>query len=285
MEVSMERLQQYDVFHLPIEDIFYDEEFNCRGDFTLQSIDDLAASIRLNELQLPIIVQPYEKEPGYKYRLLAGHRRFKAVTQFLEWTHVPATVRENLTEHQARLINLMENLERKNLNILEEAKALRGLYPDGVSLCVASKEINQPTRWVHIRQRLLRLPEEVQKWAAAGMLSAVNIEGIFQLKWADDQIQAAKDITRSKEKYGKTARLRIRPEYRRKFSQRKTKNELSDMVAHLFSVQCSGLGTRLLAWAAGQLTDAEIERDIQNAPTYQQLSGYVSPYIAGYQDQ
>jgi ParB/RepB/Spo0J family partition protein len=274
----MKRLKQYDVFHLPVEDIFYDEEFNCRGSFTLQSIGDLADSIRLNDLQFPIVVQPYKKEPGYKYRLLAGHRRFKAVTTILGWTEVPATVRKRLSEHQARIINLTENLERKDLNILEEAKALCGLYPDGVSLRKAAKEIKRPTRWIHIRRKLLAMPEEVQKWAAAGMISAVNIETISQLTTEGDQIQAATEITRSKKKYGKTRRLRVRPEYRRKFRQRKTKQELSDMIAHLFEVQCNGFATRLLAWAGGQLTDAEIERDIQHAPGYKKAKGYVSPY-------
>lgn len=274
----MKRLKQYDVFHLPVEDIFYDEEFNCRGNFTLQSIGDLADSIHLNDLQFPIVVQPYTKEPDYKYRLLAGHRRFKAVTMILGWMEVPATVRERLSEHQARIINLTENLERKDLNILEEAKALSCLYPDGVSLRNAAKEIKRPTRWVHIRRKLLALPEEVQKWAAAGMISAVNIETISMLTTEDDQIQAATEITRSKKKYGKTSRLRIKPEYRRKFCQRKTKQELSCMIAHLFEVECDGFATRLLAWAGGQLKDAEIERDIQYAFGYKKANGYVSPY-------
>ena len=274
----MERLKQYDVFHLPVEDIFYDEEFNCRGSFTLQSIDDLADSIKVNELQFPIVVQPYDQEPGYKYRLLAGHRRFKAVTAFLKWEAVPATVRKGLTEHQARIINLTENLERKDLNILEEAKALSGLYPDGISLRKAAKEIKRPTRWIHIRQKLLALPEEVQKLASAGMLSAVNIETISQLTTWSDQVEAATEITRSKEKYGMTSRLRVRPEFRRRFRYRKTKQEISDMIAHLFEVQCHGLATRALAWVSGQVTDAEIEKDIQDDPEYTKPRGYISPY-------
>lgn len=165
----MKRLEQYDVYELPVADIFYDAGFNCRGSFTPQSVHDLSESIKENGLQFPVVVQPCDTA-AYKYRLLAGHRRFKAVTLFLKWSSIPAPVRSELTEHQVRLLNLTENLERKDLNMLEEAKAIHNLYPAGVSLRKASKELKRPTRWIHARLRLLDLPQEVQKWAAAGGL-------------------------------------------------------------------------------------------------------------------
>jgi len=273
----MNRLEQYDVYDLPVTEIYYDARFNCRGSFTPQSVHDLSESIRENGLQFPVVVQPFEK-PGFKYRLLAGHRRFKATTIFLKWERIPATVRRDLTEHQARILNLTENLERKDLNMLEEANALKNLYPEGVSLRAAARELKRPTRWVHARLRLLTLPKEAQKWAAAGVISAINIEAISLLETKAEQIKAVKTIVQCKKQNGKTRHLTLDPKYRRKFRHRKSKEQLGEMVAHLFEVNCAGLATRVLAWAAGKLTDEQIEEDIRSAPEYDPPVGYIGPY-------
>ena len=55
-------------------------------------------------------------------------------------------IRAGLSDHEARMLNFVENLERKDLNLLEEARALGRLYPEGVSLRVAAAEIKRPTR-------------------------------------------------------------------------------------------------------------------------------------------
>jgi len=273
----MNRLKQYDTYELPVTEIFYDARFNCRGAFTPQSVHDLSESIRENGLQFPVVVQPFKK-PGYRYRLLAGHRRFQAVTTFLKWKRIPATIKHGLTEHQARLLNLTENLERKDLNMLEEANALKNLYPEGITLRGAARELKRPTRWVHARWRLLKLPKEAQKWAAAGVISAVNIEAISLLETKAEQIKAVKAIVRCKIQNGKTCHLALDPKYGRKFRCRKTKEQLGEMVAHLFAVNCAGLATRVLAWGAGELTDEQIEEDIRSAPEYYSPDGYVGPY-------
>jgi len=272
----MKRLAQYDTFELPVADIYYDNAFNCRGSFTPQSVSDLAESIKEIGLQFPVVVQPYDK--GYKYRLLAGHRRFRAVTIFLKWSTIPAAIRSDLNEHQAALLNLTENLERKNLNMLEEARALRNLYPEGVSLRQAAKEVKRPTRWIHTRLRLLELPEEVQQWAAAGVLAAVNIETIHNLETDAERIQATKEIVRYRKTHGATQPLSVmHPKFRRKYNYRKSKAQIAQMIAHLYAVECDGLATRVLAWVTGGVENEEIEKDIQNAPGYQPPEGYVSP--------
>jgi ParB family chromosome partitioning protein len=262
----MKRLTQYDVYELPIEEIFYDAGFNCRGDFTPQSVHELSESIDEIGLQFPVVVHPYKRRKGFKYRLLAGHRRYKAVTMFLKWTQIPAVIRTDLNERSCRVLNLTENLERKDLNILEEARALHNLYPKGVSLRVASKELKRPTRWVHARLRLLELPEEVQKLAAAGVIPAYQIEAIHKLETPEAQIEAAQAYAKSPTRIGRKSRVPTR--YRRKFRDRRTKQQISDMIDHLINVHCDGLTTRLLAWTMGRLTEEEIEKDIQNEPTY-----------------
>ena len=272
MNADMKRLEQYDAFDIPLKDIFYDESFNCRGAFTVQSLNDLSASISKIGLKFPIAVQPWEDH----YRLLAGHRRFKAVNKLLGWKTIPAVIYKGLDEHQARILNITENLERKDLNILEEAKAIAALYPDGVSLRVAAKELKRPTRWVHIRLRLLELPEKVQMKAALGLLSAVNIEAICQLP-EEEQVAAAEMLAKFKKEVG-TRKVGRKVPITRSFRDRKSKDQLSKMAALLLNAGLDGLSTRLIAWAAGYLSDVDIKKDIKHYAKDYKFTDKESPF-------
>ena len=264
LQHEIERLTRYDAYAIPVASIFYDESFNCRGPFTRESIDDLAASIRDNTLEFPVIVQPWMKD-GKDYRLLAGHRRFAAVTEVLKWATIPASIRRNLTERQARVLNLTENLERKDLNPLEEAQALGRLFPEGVTLKAAAAELKRPTRWVHDRLRLLTLPEEVQQLAAARLIAMCNVQVLMALP-PEEQLAAARAIVAVKREHGKTASLKhLDPKQRRAFGYRKSKAEINNMVAKMLGRGIEGLGPRMGAWCAGYISDAEFEKDIEEA--------------------
>jgi len=269
----MKRLRQYDTYLVPATDIVFDAEFNCRGAFSPQSVGDLAQSIKDHGLQTPVTVRP---APADKYLLLAGHRRFEAMTVLLKWLEIPSIVRDDLTEHQARIFNLTENLERKDLNMMEEALAVQKLYPDGVSLRQAARELKRPTRWVQCRLKLLTLTTDVQKWASTGHLSALNIELLSKLE-GSRQSKAVNDIVTHKQQHGKTRAMASR--YQRKFKGRKTKSQLAKMVEHLYNVNCDGLACRILAWSAGRITDFEIEEDLRNEPNYRDPGpDYDPPY-------
>lgn len=264
----MKRIEQYDVFPVPVSQIYYDVDFNCRGQFTLASVEELARSIEELGLQFPLVVQPAEevegfKQEGFRWRLIAGHRRFRAVTTFLKWTEIPATVWRGMTERQAQLFNFTENLERKDLNVLEEARALGRLFPKGVSLIKAARELKRHTRWVHARFRVLKLPEEVQIKVAAGTLSLVDVEVLSQFDSPEEQIKAANEIAKAK-------RLGRKPsdgKLSRKFRYRKTKSQINRMIAKLMDSGIDGLTTRALAWTAGSISDDEFEDDIRREST------------------
>jgi len=260
----MKRLEQYDVFSLPVSEVFYDADFNCRGAFTLQSVEELAQSIDELGLQFPVVVQPSEEieeleHEGFRWRLIAGHRRFRAVTTFLKWTEIPASVWQGLTERQARMFNFTENLERKDLNVLEEARALGRLFPQGTSLREAARELKRHTRWVQARFRLLRLPKEVQIKVAAGTLSLVDMEAVAQFETPDEQIKAANDIAKAKRR----GRHPSETKPGRSFRYRKTKSQINQMIAKLMEHGLDGLTTRALAWAAGSIGDNEFDEDIR----------------------
>jgi len=264
----MKRLEQYDVFSLPVSQVFYDADFNCRGQFTLASVEELAQSIDELGLQLSVVVQPAEEvkgfeQEGYRWRLIAGHRRFRAVTTFLKWTEIPATVWNGLTDRQARMFNFTENLERQDLNVLEEARALGRLFPDGASLREAARELKRHTRWVQARFRLLKLPEEVQIKVAAGTLSLVDVDILSQFDTPEDQIKAAAEIAKAKRHGRKPSEGRPG----RKFRYRKTKAQINRMIAKLMDHGIDGLTTRALAWAAGSISDDDFEEDIRREST------------------
>jgi ParB family chromosome partitioning protein len=145
----MKPLDQYQAYSIPAAAIYYDAAFNCRGEFTLQSVKELAESIaQAGRMICPLAVQPWATEPGFQYRLIVGHRRFRAVTELLKWTEVPAYICEGLSDHDARILNLVENLQRKSLNILEEAHAIQKLYPKGSTVREAAAELKRPRMWV-----------------------------------------------------------------------------------------------------------------------------------------
>lgn len=249
---------------IAVDRIFYDADFNCRGEFTLQSVKDLADSItKVGRLIYPVLVQPWATK-GYEYRLIVGYRRYKAITTFLKWPLIPAIVCRGLTAHQATLLNLTENLERKDLNIWEEARALKRLYPRGVTLARAKEELNKTTNWVSIRLRLLQMPPEIQQKAAAGLLSQANLAIIQQL-YGKDQLIATRQIVEARQR-GTGKRL---PGLDRKLKHRskypRGKEEINKMVEHMLLLNIGGLAPRVGAWCAGHITDEVLLEEIAAA--------------------
>jgi ParB/RepB/Spo0J family partition protein len=269
----MKPLEQYQAYPLAAAAIYYDAAFNCRGDFTLQSVKELAESItEAGRLICPVVVQPWTKEPGFQYRLIVGHRRFRAATEFLKWTEIPAYVCEGLSDHQARMLNLVENLQRKSLNVLEEARAIQNLYPRGVTLRQAAQELKQPTRWVHVRLRLLRMPEVVQQKAAAGLLSQANLETLAGMESPEDQIFTARKIVEARER-GKGKFL---PGLDRACKRRagvRSREEINRMIERMLAAGIVGLPPRVAAWCAGCVPDEELLAEIETATPQLRANG------------
>lgn len=142
---------------------------NAREDFG--DLDDLAKSIAAVGLLEPIIVRPAK---AGKYELVAGERRLKAV-KLLKWKEIPATVRE-LSDREAAEVRLLENLDRKTLNPIEEAGALRQLAELGHD----AGSLAELTRWTQEsitgRLGLLELSDEWQALLKAGELSPAAAE-------------------------------------------------------------------------------------------------------------
>lgn len=263
----MDRVAKYDAFDIPVGSIFYDSSFNCRGEFTYQSVLELSQSIAARGLDFPLVVQPAADVEGglpggEDYRLLCGHRRFRAIIQFLKWEKLPCQVRAGLTDYEARLLNLTENLERHDLNLLEESLAIGRLFPDGTPQYEIARVLHRSRPWVSYRVAILKFPEELQQWIAARMLSFRDVR--FLVKQPPDrQVEAARvlmreDGKREDRKPDAGPAITVKGFYRRK-----RRSQINRMIERLFEAGLTGLYPRLLVWTTGQLSESEIETDIQ----------------------
>ena len=153
------------ILKIPLTKILADDEFNCRGEINPIDVVDLAKDIELHGgLIQPVIVMSLDSErkkkyPEKDYLLIVGYRRFISHRDILNWNNIEAVIEEKFTtELEARLANLSENLQRKNLDILQEAKAIKKLRMLGISRDEVAKRMVMSMGWVQIRFMLLDLP-------------------------------------------------------------------------------------------------------------------------------
>jgi|SRR5215831_7206355 len=135
---------QNQIVELPVEMIYSDDNMNCRGRIAPYDVLELARSIEKSGLLSPIAVQPYDSVPGFRYRIILGHRRHKAF-QVLKRETIPCVVKDGLTEVQVRILNLQENIERKDLNVLQEAHAIQKFKLAGYTLAEVANMVGMST--------------------------------------------------------------------------------------------------------------------------------------------
>ncbi|GAJ26394.1 chromosome (plasmid) partitioning protein ParB [Liquorilactobacillus sucicola DSM 21376 = JCM 15457] len=149
---------QQRITELPLEQII-PNRFQPRKVFADDKINELAETIREHGLLQPIIVRQYEPE---HYEIIAGERRFRAVTQ-LEWEKVPALIRE-MSDTEAASMAVIENLQREGLTAIEEARAYKDLMKlNQLTQSGLAKAIGKSQSFVANKLRLLKLSEFAQQ--------------------------------------------------------------------------------------------------------------------------
>jgi ParB family chromosome partitioning protein len=152
-----------------------------RKEFHQEELDELIHSVTEFGVLQPIVVRPLATPEGpIQYELIMGERRLRAATAAGLAT-IPAVVRE--TEDDAMLRDaLLENLHRANLNALEEASAYQQLLSDfGITQDELATKLGRSRPQVTNTLRLLRLPADVQKKVAAGVLSAGHARALLAM--------------------------------------------------------------------------------------------------------
>jgi ParB/RepB/Spo0J family partition protein len=264
--VTVEATTGLKIQDIPVDELHADNDFNCRGSIGPGDVIDLARSMSEQGLQQPITVQPYSPEEqiatGFKYRIISGYRRYNAAAKILKWPTIPCIVRTGLSNVEARLLNLGENLHRKELNILQEAKALLNLKIAGLGQEEVSKRLDQSRGWVQVRFYLLELPEEIQKEAAAGLLTQQNIRDLYTMPSNAQRIETVKKIKDAKIRGTKTPKVSTKKTSM--FAKKaRDRQEIFDMMEHIQDNIGNNIGTRCMAWAAGEISDLDLYRDIK----------------------
>jgi len=163
--------------------------FQPRKDFAPESLQELADSIREQGIVQPLIVRPQ----GGNFELIAGERRWRAA-QMLGLAEVPVIVRQ--ADDRAVLeLALIENLQRENLNAIEEAQGYAQLIGQfQLTQEEAAKKVGKGRVVVANALRLLKLAPELQAYVRDGLLSVGHAKAILGLSSADDQKDAAQRV-------------------------------------------------------------------------------------------
>lgn len=261
---------------IPLDDIFSDNEFNCRGIINPVSVQDLAQAIAKDGLLSPIIVQPWSKEANFKWRIVCGHRRFLAYRVNRQKglpnsDKIDCIVRNKLTEDQAYILNLSENVKRADLNIMQEANAIKRFFLLGWNLQRIAEELRVLKPWVQVRVALLTLPEEIQKRAEAGILTQYQIQEIASMSTKEEQLAACRAAVDWKLKGNRgSLKLKIRQskvlKERSVFEtgQARSRQDIGIMQAAIQdALNDDHILARGLGWAAGFVSSYDLAKDIQ----------------------
>ena len=150
--------------------------YQPRKEFSEEKIQELAHSIKENGLIQPIIVR---KSPVLGYEILAGERRYRASIA-AGLAEVPVIVKQ-LSDQDMMLHSIIENLQRENLNPIEEAKAYQSLIDKGFTHTEIAEKMGKSRPYITNLVRLLGLPKHILTEVESGKLSQAHARLLIQL--------------------------------------------------------------------------------------------------------
>ncbi|MFS9181674.1 ParB/RepB/Spo0J family partition protein [Streptococcus timonensis] len=150
--------------------------YQPRKDFPEEKIKELAQSIKENGLIQPIIVR---QSPVIGYEILAGERRYRA-SILAGLSEVPVIVK-NLSDQDMMLHSIIENLQREDLNPVEEAKSYQSLIDKGFTHAEIAEKMGKSRPYITNLVRLLSLPDDILTEVENGRLSQAHARLLIQL--------------------------------------------------------------------------------------------------------
>lgn len=160
-----------------------------RTHFDEKELQELADSIREHGVLQPLLV----RKDGKGYQIIAGERRYQA-SKLAEITEVPVIVKD-VDETEVLAIALIENLQRSDLNPIEEARGYKQLIDaSGMTQDALSKAVSKSRSAITNALRLLDLPESVQQMLFEGKLTAGHARAILAVPYEDARIKLAEKV-------------------------------------------------------------------------------------------
>ena len=160
-----------------------------RTNFEEENLEELAQSIRANGVVQPIIV----RRKGKNYQIIAGERRWRA-SQKAELKKIPAVVKDVKDEKLLELA-LIENIQRQELNAIEEARAYKNLIKTlGLTQEMVAERVGKSRTVITTFLRLLKLPEDIQALLEDGEITAGHARALLMTNEEDLQRRLARKI-------------------------------------------------------------------------------------------
>ena len=150
--------------------------YQPRKEFDGEKLDELAQSIKENGVIQPIIVR---QSPVIRYEILAGERRYRA-SLLAGLTSIPAVVKQ-LSDQEMMVQSIIENLQRENLNPIEEARAYESLVEKGFTHAEIADKMGKSRPYISNSIRLLSLPEQILSEVENGKLSQAHARSLVGL--------------------------------------------------------------------------------------------------------
>ena len=174
-----------------------------RKDFDPRAIEELASSIKKYGILQPLLVTKEEKDAprglNVEYQLIAGERRWRAA-RLLNLPQVPVIIKDSFLEDKVKLeMALVENLQREDLNAMEEAEAYIRLQQDfNLTQKEIGERVGKSREVVANSLRLVELPGEMKESLRAGRISRTHARALLAFKDADQQRAMYKQILAGK---------------------------------------------------------------------------------------
>ena len=242
-------------------DLLRPNRFQPRTTMDDSRIEELSKSIRSNGIIQPIVVRKAEKG----YEIIAGERRWRA-SQRAGLQKVPIVVRD-IPEDRMLAAALIENIQRENLNPIEEAQAYRRLADDyHLTQDQISEAVGKERSTVANVMRLLRLPNEIRENLSGGTLSMGHARALLSLPDEQAQLRVSREVV------SRTLSVRETESMVKKALEPETKKEETPKDVHTRAAEEKlrfALGTRVRITRKGK--GGRIEVDFQNEDELQRI--------------
>ena len=211
--------------------------WQVRKNFDESELSSLSQSIKNNGIFQPIVVVS-DKEKNGKYKIVAGERRWRAA-QLANFHEVPVILRDDFSLEKIVEISLLENLERSDLNPIEEAKGYEDLINEhNYTQEKVAKIFSKSRPYITNFLRLLTLPDEIKSYIVDGKLSVGHARAIIN---SDKSLEVARNIIKKNLSVREVEKLLKKP---KKFENISELHKYSDIENELSNK--IGLKTKIL---------------------------------------
>ena len=239
-------------------DLLQRGRYQPRVDMREETLQELADSIGSQGLVQPIVVRPLDSAGGERrYEIVAGERRWRAA-QLAGLHAIPAIVRE-IPDESAVAMSLIENIQREDLNPMEEARALSRLVEDfDMTHASAAEAVGRSRVMVSNLLRLLELPDQVIAMLERRELGMGHARALLALDSVADQLTLARRVVKEGWSVRETERaIRLLPKSRKRPNRgdrsaapdpdvQRLENSLADRLGAKVRIEHSGAGGRIV---------------------------------------